>query len=200
MVIQAARSKEDCRASTALLDCAGRRRSPRRDRRALAGRVRISEALALQGERSRPDTRRRAGAPWQGRQTARSEWTVGPGSSSSRGSVSATGGRVARFCVLRGPTRGRPCSPSGIRVQLRRAARAAGVPPLVRPTPAPEQAWDSSPCVNPLAGTRRSGQGANAVLLTRSASVRTHHRAPDRTTVCRSTSCLAESTLTPAFR
>ncbi len=33
----------------------------------------------------------------------------------------------ALFCVLRGPTCGRPCSPSGIRVQLRNAARAAGV-------------------------------------------------------------------------
>src|SRR5438067_2920610 len=33
----------------------------------------------------------------------------------------------ALFCVLRGPTRGRPCAPSGIRVQLRNAARAAGV-------------------------------------------------------------------------
>jgi integrase len=33
----------------------------------------------------------------------------------------------ALFCVLRGPTRGRPCSPSGIRVQLRNAARVAGV-------------------------------------------------------------------------
>jgi len=31
------------------------------------------------------------------------------------------------FCVLRGPTCGRPCSPSGIRVQLRKAARTAGV-------------------------------------------------------------------------
>jgi integrase/recombinase XerD len=33
----------------------------------------------------------------------------------------------ALFCVLRGPTRGRPCAPAGIRVQLRNAARAAGV-------------------------------------------------------------------------
>ena len=33
----------------------------------------------------------------------------------------------AVFCVLRGPTRGRPCSPAGIRAQLRNAARAAGV-------------------------------------------------------------------------
>ena len=31
----------------------------------------------------------------------------------------------ALFCVLRGPTRGRPCSPSGIRMQL----RARPVPP-----------------------------------------------------------------------
>ncbi len=31
------------------------------------------------------------------------------------------------FCVLRGPTRGRPCAPAGIRAELRRTARAAGV-------------------------------------------------------------------------
>ena len=33
------------------------------------------------------------------------------------------------FCMLRGPTRGRPCSAAGIRVQLHAAADAAGVPP-----------------------------------------------------------------------
>ena len=33
----------------------------------------------------------------------------------------------AVFCALRRPTRGRPCSPAGIRAQLRNAARAAGV-------------------------------------------------------------------------
>ena len=31
------------------------------------------------------------------------------------------------FCVLRGPTRGRPCSAAGVRVQLRTAAVTAGV-------------------------------------------------------------------------
>jgi site-specific recombinase XerD len=31
------------------------------------------------------------------------------------------------FCVLRGPTRGRPCSPAGIRSQLRNTALAVGV-------------------------------------------------------------------------
>ena len=33
----------------------------------------------------------------------------------------------ALFCVLRGPTRGRPCSPAGIRTLMRNAAVAAGV-------------------------------------------------------------------------
>jgi site-specific recombinase XerD len=33
----------------------------------------------------------------------------------------------ALFCVLRGPTRGRPCAPAGIRMQLRNTALAAGV-------------------------------------------------------------------------
>jgi integrase len=33
----------------------------------------------------------------------------------------------ALFCVLRGPTRGRPCAAAGIRSQLRSAAQAAGV-------------------------------------------------------------------------
>jgi site-specific recombinase XerD len=33
----------------------------------------------------------------------------------------------ALFCILRGPTRGRPCAPAGIRGQLHRAASAAGV-------------------------------------------------------------------------
>lgn len=33
----------------------------------------------------------------------------------------------ALFCVLRGPTRGRPCAPAGIRAQLRNTAQAAGV-------------------------------------------------------------------------
>ena len=33
----------------------------------------------------------------------------------------------ALFCVLRGPTRGRPCAPAGIRMQLHNTAQAAGV-------------------------------------------------------------------------
>jgi hypothetical protein len=34
---------------------------------------------------------------------------------------------VGRSCVLRGPTRGRPCASAGIRAQLYRAAATAGV-------------------------------------------------------------------------
>jgi site-specific recombinase XerD len=33
----------------------------------------------------------------------------------------------ALFCILRGPTRGRPCAPAGIRAQLRNTAETAGV-------------------------------------------------------------------------
>jgi len=33
----------------------------------------------------------------------------------------------ALFCILRGPTRGRPCAPAGMRAQLRAAAQTAGV-------------------------------------------------------------------------
>jgi site-specific recombinase XerD len=33
----------------------------------------------------------------------------------------------ALFCILRGPTRGRPCAPAGIRSQLARIAQTAGV-------------------------------------------------------------------------
>jgi site-specific recombinase XerD len=33
----------------------------------------------------------------------------------------------ALFCILRGPTRGRPCAPAGIRCQLHHVARAARV-------------------------------------------------------------------------
>jgi site-specific recombinase XerD len=33
----------------------------------------------------------------------------------------------ALFCMLRGPTRGQPCAPAGIRSQLHHAAQAAGV-------------------------------------------------------------------------
>ena len=32
----------------------------------------------------------------------------------------------ALFCILRGPTRGRPCAPASIRAQLHRAAQEAG--------------------------------------------------------------------------
>jgi site-specific recombinase XerD len=61
----------------------------------------------------------------------RSGWTAGRGSISIRGSSLPVG---ALFCVLRGPTRGRPCAPAGIRRQLRSTAQAAGVRRRFAPT------------------------------------------------------------------
>jgi integrase len=159
---------------TALLDCAGRRRSPatmsgfhqgrpprnkglryppdpptveeiiaamrvagnRPDGLRLRGVIvvlwraglRISEALALQEsdlDRSRGAVLVRRGKGGKRREVGMDRWAweqLEPWLSiRDRLPVGAL------FCVLRGPTRGRPCSPSGIRVQLRDAARAAGV-------------------------------------------------------------------------
>jgi len=48
------------------------------------------------------------------------------------------------FCVLRGPTRGRPCSAAGIRVQLHTAAHAGGFDPVVTPAGAAPE-WQREP-------------------------------------------------------
>jgi site-specific recombinase XerC len=53
------------------------------------------------------------------------------------------------FCVLRGPTRGRPCAPAGIREQLRHAAlapaSAAGSRRIIMPTPTLSRRGRGSP-------------------------------------------------------
>ncbi|HEY2436653.1 MAG TPA: tyrosine-type recombinase/integrase [Solirubrobacteraceae bacterium] len=41
------------------------------------------------------------------------------------------------FCVLRGPTRGRPCASAGIRAQLHHAAATAGIRPRFAPLQLP---------------------------------------------------------------
>jgi integrase len=58
---------------------------------------------------------------------------------------------VGVFCVLRGPTRGRPCAPAGIRGQLRATAEAAGVrrrfaPHQLRHAHAVEMSREGSRC------------------------------------------------------
>ncbi len=58
----------------------------------------------------------------------------------------------ALFCVVRGPTRGRPCSAPEIRVQLRDAAARAGVrrrfaPHQLRPAHAVEMSREGVPVV-----------------------------------------------------
>jgi integrase len=89
--------------------------------------LRISEALSLTESHLDLD----AAPSWfdvgRAASVARSGWTAGHGSNSLLGSWSASRFRSALFCVLRGPTRGRPSSPAGVRVQLRDAALQAGV-------------------------------------------------------------------------
>jgi site-specific recombinase XerC len=70
----------------------------------------------------------------------------------------------ALFCVLRGPTRGRPCAPAGIRTQLRRAAETAGVrrrfaPHQLRHAHAVEMSREGSRCwsSNASSGTQTLG-------------------------------------------
>jgi hypothetical protein len=58
---------------------------------------------------------------------ARSGWTVGAGSNWHRGSRSAPSCQSELSCVLRGPTRGRPWAPAGVRAQLHELAARAGV-------------------------------------------------------------------------
>jgi hypothetical protein len=60
------------------------------------------------------------------------------------------------FCVLRGPTRGRPCSPGGILSQLRNTALAAGVrhPRSWPETSAEPSGSDSAATLRPRAARR----------------------------------------------
>jgi integrase len=89
--------------------------------------LRISEALALQEsdlDRTRGAVLVRRGKGGKRREVGMDRWAweqLEPWLTIRAGLPVG-----ALFCVLRGPTGGRPCSPSGIRVQLRNAARAAG--------------------------------------------------------------------------
>jgi integrase len=126
--------------------------------------LRISEALAL--SESDPDRSRgailvRHGKGGKRREVGMDRWAweqldlwIGLRASAPVGAL---------FCVLRGPTRGRPCSAAGIRVQLRDAAVRAGVrrrfaPHQLRHAPSRCHAkacrWSSSTANS---GTRFSG-------------------------------------------
>jgi site-specific recombinase XerD len=174
MGFQTTRSQEDVMESSALLDCAGRRRSPatlsgfhrglpprnkglryppdpptveeiiavtraagdRPDGLRLRGVIvvlwraglRISEALGLAEsdlDRTRGAVLVRRGKGGKRREVGMDRWAweqLEPWLQVRAGLPVG-----ALFCVLQGPTRGRPCSPAGIRVQLRSTARAAGV-------------------------------------------------------------------------
>jgi integrase len=95
--------------------------------------LRISEALALAEsdlDRTRGAMLVRQGKGGKRREVGMDRWAWEQLESWLE--IRATLPLGALFCVLRGPTRGRPCSPAGIRAQLRNAALNAGVRRRVR--------------------------------------------------------------------
>jgi site-specific recombinase XerD len=90
--------------------------------------LRISEALALSETDLDPDRGAlliRHGKGDKRRQVGMDRWAWSHLEPWLELRSSLPPGRL--FCVLRGPTRGRPCAPAGIRAQLHHTALAAGV-------------------------------------------------------------------------
>ena len=89
------------------------------------GGLRIHEALALTEHDLDP---RRGSLLVRGTASAaRSAWTSGAGSSCAHGSRRAELPVGPLFCIIDGPTRGRPWASAGVRRELRRLAAQAGV-------------------------------------------------------------------------
>ena len=91
----------------------------------------------------------------------------------------------ALFCVLRGPARGRPCAPAGVRAQLRNVARIAGVrrrfaPHQHRHAHAVERSREGIPARDP-APTRTRRYRDHLGVSARDRQHRNHPRRP-RTT------------------
>ena len=105
------------------------RRGPatRPDRRALARRAAHQRSARADRERPGPRPRRDPDPPRQRRQAPRGRHgPLGVGAARPRGcSCAPTLPVGALFCVLRGPTRGRPWAPAGVRSQLHHAAARA---------------------------------------------------------------------------
>ena len=90
--------------------------------------LRISEALALKETDLDPDRGRcvvRHGKGGKRREVGMDRWAWAHLDPWLEIRAAAAGRPL--FCVVRGPTRGRPCAPAGIRAQLHHAAAAAGV-------------------------------------------------------------------------
>ena len=106
-----------------------RRQAARRDR-SCSGAPGCGSARRSRSTRptSTPTAARCSSATARAISAARSGWTTGRGHTSNPGFELRRTVPVGRlFCVVRGPTRGRPCAPAGIRAQLHHAAVAAGV-------------------------------------------------------------------------
>lgn len=79
-------------------------------------------------ERPRPNSRRSSGPARQGREAPRGRnGPMGPGATGCWLELRAVLPVGALFCVLRGPTCGRPWAPAGVRAQFHAAAARAGV-------------------------------------------------------------------------
>lgn len=101
--------------------------------------LRISEALAIAETDLDPFAARSSCAKAREGSAARSGWTAGQWEQLEPWIVLRKTLPVgAFFCILHGSTRGRRCSPAGIRAQLHRTAATAGV---AGGFPSPSEEW-----------------------------------------------------------
>ncbi len=132
--------------------------------------LRISEALALTEtdlDRQRGAVLIRAGKGGRRREVGMDRW--GWDHLDPWLELRATLPVGALFCVLRGPTRGRPCAPAGIRRQLRSAAVAVGVVAGSRPT----NSGMLTPSKCPVRGSRCSSSSDSSDMQTSGSPLRT---------------------------
>jgi hypothetical protein len=105
-----------------------RLQAARDDRRAVARRATYSGSPRARRARPRPRARVAAGAQRQGRPAPRDRHGyLGLGAAATVGRGAGREPMGALFCVIAGPTRGRPWSSANVRVELRRLAAQAGV-------------------------------------------------------------------------
>jgi integrase len=131
--------------------------------------LRIHEALAL--NESDLDQRGPARAPRQGRAPPRGRYgRVGPGAPAALDRCAPRAPVGPLFCVINGPTRGRPWSPAAARAELRRTAATAGVrrrfaPHQLRHAHAVEMAHEGVPLIVIQRQLGHSNLGITSIYL-----------------------------------